>query len=99
MFPGELIPLAVPEVRRLLCRLLWLPRGSPTPDRPLVWMETAASGPGHAVSLRETPSETFTTSVTVILSLRIRAVLYYHPIRSLLFHLESVAYPLDCYAL
>ena len=30
MFPGELIPLTVPEVRRLLCRLLWLPRGSPT---------------------------------------------------------------------
>ena len=30
VFPGELIPLTVPEVRRLLCRLLWLPRGSPT---------------------------------------------------------------------
>ena len=30
MLPGELIPLTVPEVRRLLCRLLWLPRGSPT---------------------------------------------------------------------
>ena len=29
MLPGELIPLIVPEVRRLLCRLLWLPRGSP----------------------------------------------------------------------
>ena len=28
-FVGELIPLTVPEVRRLLCRLLWLPRGSP----------------------------------------------------------------------
>ena len=29
MLPGELIPVTVPEVRRLLCRLLWLPRGSP----------------------------------------------------------------------
>ena len=29
MLLGELIPLTVPEVRRLLCRLLWLPRGSP----------------------------------------------------------------------
>ncbi len=27
--PGELIPLTVSEVRLLLCRLLWLPRGSP----------------------------------------------------------------------
>ena len=36
-------------------------------DHPLVWMETATSGSGHAVSLQETPSETFTTSATVIL--------------------------------
>ena len=30
MSPGELVPLTVPEVRRLLYRLLWPPRGSPT---------------------------------------------------------------------
>ena len=29
ILPGKLIPLTVPEVRRLLCRLLWLPRGNP----------------------------------------------------------------------
>ena len=41
--------------------------GQPHPDDPLVRMETAASGPSHAVSLPETPSETFTPSATVIL--------------------------------
>ena len=38
------------------------------PDHPLVRVETAASGPGHAVSLQETPSETFTACATVILA-------------------------------
>ena len=38
------------------------------PDHPLVGMETAAPGPGHAMSLPETPSETFITSATVVLS-------------------------------
>ena len=38
------------------------------PDHPLVGMETAAPGPGHAVSLLETPSETFITSATVVLA-------------------------------
>ena len=37
------------------------------PDHPLVRMETAAPGPGHAMSLSETPSETFITSATVVL--------------------------------
>ena len=37
-------------------------------DHPLVWMETAASGPSHAVSLPETPSDPCSTSATVILS-------------------------------
>ena len=37
------------------------------PDHPLVGMETAAPGPSHAVSLPETPSETFITSATVVL--------------------------------
>ena len=37
------------------------------PDHPLVRLETAASGPGHAMSLQETPSETFTACATVIL--------------------------------
>ena len=37
------------------------------PDHPLVGMETAAPGPGHAMSLPETPSETFITSATVVL--------------------------------
>ena len=41
--------------------------GQPHPDDPPVRMETAASGPSHAVSLPETPSETFTPSATVIL--------------------------------
>ena len=62
MFPGELIPLTVPEVRRLLCRLLWLPRGSPNADHPMVRLETAPPGPCHAVSLQETLSGTFTTA-------------------------------------
>ncbi len=44
--------------------------GQPHPDDPLVRMETAASGPSHAVSLPETPSETFTPSATVILGNR-----------------------------
>ena len=38
------------------------------PDHPLVRLETAASGPGHAVSLQETPSDPCSTSATVILS-------------------------------
>ena len=67
MFPGELIPLTVPEVRRLLCRLLWLPRGSPTLTHPMVRLETAPPGPCHAVSLQETLSGTFTACATVIL--------------------------------
>ena len=67
MFPGELIPLTVPEVRRLLCRLLWLASWQSHPDHPLVRLETAASGPSHAVSLQETPSETSTACATVIL--------------------------------
>ena len=37
------------------------------PDHPLVGMETAAPGPGHAMSLPETPSETCITSATVVL--------------------------------
>ena len=40
------------------------------PDHPLVGMETAAPGPGHAMSLPETPSETFITSATVVLGRR-----------------------------
>ena len=40
------------------------------PDHPLVGMETAAPGPGHAVSLPETPSETFITSATVVIDER-----------------------------
>ena len=36
------------------------------PDHPLVGMETAAPGPGHAVSLPETPSETCSSRATVI---------------------------------
>ena len=38
------------------------------PDHPLVRLETAASGPGHAMSLQETPSDPCSTSATVILS-------------------------------
>ena len=37
------------------------------PDHPLVRLETAASGPGHAMSLQETPSDPCSTSATVIL--------------------------------
>ena len=37
------------------------------PDHPLVGMETAAPGPGHAMSLPETPSDTCSSSATVIL--------------------------------
>ena len=37
------------------------------PDHPLVRLETAASGPGHALSLQETPSDPCSTSATVIL--------------------------------
>ena len=40
------------------------------PDHPLVGMETAAPGPGHAMSLPETPSDTCSSSATVVLSLR-----------------------------
>ena len=40
------------------------------PDHPLVWMETATSGPSHAVSLSETPSDSCPTSATVILGRR-----------------------------
>ena len=38
------------------------------PDHPLVRLETAPSSPCHAVSLQETPSETFTACATVILA-------------------------------
>ena len=44
------------------------------PDHPLVRLETAASGPGHAVSLPDTPSETFTACATVILGASPRKV-------------------------
>ena len=37
------------------------------PDHSLVRLETAPPGPGHAVSLQETPSETFFACATVIL--------------------------------
>ena len=37
------------------------------PDYPLVRLETAPPGPGHAVSLQETPSDLCSTSATVIL--------------------------------
>ncbi len=36
-------------------------------DHPLVRLETAAPGPGHAMSLPETPSDTCSSSATVIL--------------------------------
>ena len=45
------------------------------PDHPLVGMETAAPGPGHAMSLPETPSETFITSATVVLEQGPRRIL------------------------
>ena len=37
------------------------------PDHPLVGMETAAPGPSHAMPLPETPSDTCSSSATVIL--------------------------------
>lgn len=37
------------------------------PDHPMVRMETAPSGPCHAVSLQYAPPENFTVSATVIL--------------------------------
>ena len=52
------------------------------PDHPLVRLETAASGPGHAVSLQETPSETFTACATVILECQLACVRAIDEIRS-----------------
>ena len=37
-------------------------------DHPLVGMETATPGPRHAMSLPETPSDTCSSSATVILA-------------------------------
>ena len=69
MFPGELIPLTVPEVRTTAMPAAVATAWQSHPDHPLVRIETAASGPCHAVSLQETPSETFTACATVILGI------------------------------
>ena len=41
--------------------------GQSRPDHPLVGMETATPGPRHAMSLPETPSDTCSSSATVVL--------------------------------
>ena len=41
--------------------------GQSLSDHPLVGMETATPGPRHAMSLPETPSDTYPSSATVIL--------------------------------